>query len=214
MVVIMMGRKRSRRSLVDRLLRRSDLAVALPLQCHIDHHDGIFLHNPDQHDHTHKAVEVELEVEEHQRNECAKTGGGQSGKNGQGMDEALIQDAQHQVDHQDGHHQQQSQTADGRFERLRRALKAGADGCRQHFPCCFAHCIDGIAQRDPRTQIERDGHRRQLAQVIDGERAPAIASIWRPRSTEQVARSEERTYNIESAEGSSWYWFSSSVITR
>ena len=56
-------------------------------------------------------------------------------------------------------------------KRLRRALKAGADGCRQHFARCFAHRINRIAQRDARPQVEGNGYGGQLSQVIDGERA-------------------------------------------
>ena len=55
MVVIMIGRKRTMRRFEDRLLRRHVVA-ALPLQREVDHHDGVLLHDADQHDHADKGV--------------------------------------------------------------------------------------------------------------------------------------------------------------
>ena len=49
MVVIMMGRKRSRRSLKNRFFGRLVL-FAFRLQRKVDHHDGVFLYDADQQD--------------------------------------------------------------------------------------------------------------------------------------------------------------------
>ena len=48
-VVIMIGRKRSRHGLEDRVAGR-ELAVALGVDREVDHHDGVFLHDADQED--------------------------------------------------------------------------------------------------------------------------------------------------------------------
>src|SRR3954470_18758834 len=45
--------------LVDRLLRRH-AAAALSLNGEVDHHDGVLLHDADQHDDAHERVHVEL----------------------------------------------------------------------------------------------------------------------------------------------------------
>ena len=49
MVVIMIGRKRSRHASIDRVLRRLAF-VALGFQREVDHHDGVLLHDADQQD--------------------------------------------------------------------------------------------------------------------------------------------------------------------
>ncbi len=118
-----------------------------------------------------KAYRREIHAEEQQREQRAHARRGQSGENRQRVDEALVQDAQHDVDHQHGHQQQHAQAADRRLERLRRALEAAADRRRHvHLALDRTHAVDGIAERDAGREVERDGHRRQLALVIDGQR--------------------------------------------
>ena len=80
--------------------------VAFALDGEVDHHDGVFLHDADQHDDADKAVEIEAKSKICKVKQRAKSGGRQTGKNRKRMDEALIQDAQDDVDHQNGHEQQ------------------------------------------------------------------------------------------------------------
>ena len=107
MVVIMMGRKRTRQA--SWMASPGDMPVrALGFEREVDHHDGVLLHDADQHDDADEGVDVELVMEHQQRGQRAQSGRGQAGKNRQRMDEALIQNAQHHVDDQDRHHQQES----------------------------------------------------------------------------------------------------------
>src|SRR3546814_7104277 len=54
------------------------------------------------------------------------------------------------------------------LEYLRGALEAGDDGGRQvHVALSGVDDVDGLAERIARRQVERDGHRRQLALVVD-----------------------------------------------
>ena len=46
----------------------------------IDHHDGVLLHHAEQHDEADEGVEVELLVEDLQREQRAEDGGGQTRK--------------------------------------------------------------------------------------------------------------------------------------
>src|SRR2546422_67939 len=87
------------------------------------------------------------------------------------MDEALIQNPQHKVDDQDSHEEQQSKTSDGRLKGLRCPLEAGADRGWQHLLGHLVHHRNRVAQRDAGTQVERNGHCRQLSQVIDSQRS-------------------------------------------
>jgi hypothetical protein len=49
MVVIMIGRKRTKQALIDGLLRTLPL-FPLSLDSTVDHHDGVLLHDAHQHD--------------------------------------------------------------------------------------------------------------------------------------------------------------------
>src|SRR5262249_3057902 len=69
-----------------------------------------------------------------------------------------------------GHDQQQAKSAKRRFKRLRRSLKASADGLRKEL-CGFAvHSSQSVAQRDTRSQVKADSHCWKLAKVGDAQR--------------------------------------------
>ena len=154
---------------MDGLGRRNALRV-LDLQREVDHHDGVLLHDPNQHDDAHERVDVELVVEYQERGQSAQAGRGQAGKNGEGVDETFVQNSQHHVDHQNGHDQQHSHAAQRGLVGGGGSLKTGADGGWQGIARQFPDAVDGVAERNPGQQVERDGDRRQLAQMRDGER--------------------------------------------
>ena len=66
-----------------------------------------------------------------QRDQRAETGGRQAGQDRQRMDEALVQDAEHEVDHEDREHEQDAHAAQRRLERLRGALERADERRRQ-----------------------------------------------------------------------------------
>ena len=81
---------------------------ALGVQGEVNHHDGILLDNADQHDDAHEGVEIQLLVEEAKSQERSDAGGRQTGKNGQRMNKALIQNSKNDVDHENRRQQQQA----------------------------------------------------------------------------------------------------------
>ena len=86
------------------------------------------------------------------------------------MDQALIEDAQHDVDDQYRDHEQNRQPAERVLEGFDGAVEVGGDGGGQaHFAQHVLHLVGAIAERHARREIERDGHRRKLAPVIDGQ---------------------------------------------
>ena len=123
-----MGRKRIRQPGVD--CRTRILAFdALGFESEIDHHDGVLLHHAHQHDQAHERVEVQFLVKQRQRQQRAKHGRRKSGKNGDGMNKALIQNAQDDVDHQNRDDQQNGQASEGPLEFLHGSLKIHAQVC-------------------------------------------------------------------------------------
>src|SRR5579864_3724560 len=85
------------------------------------------------------------------------------------MDKALVQNSQHNVDDKDGHQQQQAESAERRFECLRRSLKAGSDRLRQKLCRLTVDGSNSIAQRHTGPQIEADGHGWKLPEVSHAE---------------------------------------------
>jgi len=75
MVVIIMGRKRTRQASWMASAGENALRV-LDLQREVDHHDGVLLHDPNQHDDAHERVDVELVVEYQERGQSAQAGRG------------------------------------------------------------------------------------------------------------------------------------------
>ena len=93
------------------------------------------------------------------------------------MNKALVQNPQDNVNHQDGHEQQQAKAGEGRLEGLRAALQAGADGLRQNLGSHLVHRIDGIANGRGGREIEAERHRRHLAEMVHGERSYLVFEI-------------------------------------
>ena len=77
--------------LEDRFARRLSF-IALCIEGEVDHHDRVLLHDADEHEDADKTIDVEFHSEEQEGNQCAASGGGQAGKDGDGMDEALVKD--------------------------------------------------------------------------------------------------------------------------
>ena len=172
-----MGRKRMQTTGVDGFARTHAL-VALGIQSEVDHHDRVLLHHAHQHDQAHERVQVQLPVKQRQRQQRAKQGRGKSGKNGDGMDEALIQNPEDDVDHQDRDDQQNGQAAEGAFEFPHGSLETHAQGLRHvHLPHDGVQLIGRLAQRNSGREIEGDSHRRKLAEMVHRQRAHSARAL-------------------------------------
>ena len=96
-------------------------ALALgPLRLHgeVHHHDAVLLHQPDEHDDADEGVDGKLGVENDQRQQRAEPRERQRGEDGDRVIEALVQDAQHDVNDQHGQHQQPAHALQGGLEGL------------------------------------------------------------------------------------------------
>ncbi len=54
-----------------------------------------------------KRIDIQIALEDHQGNQRPETGGRQSGENGDRVDIAFIEYAEHDVDNKDGHGQEE-----------------------------------------------------------------------------------------------------------
>ena len=160
----------------DRFLGRGALIAALDGK--IDHHDGILLHDADQHDHADHGDDAEIHAKQLQGDQRADAGRRQARQNRQRVDEVLIEDAQNDVDHQDGREQQHALIGDRLLKDLSAALEARRDGCRQSdFACHLFDRLHRFAQRHAGSKVEGDHYRRQLGDVVDGERRRLVAAL-------------------------------------
>ena len=86
-------------------------------------------------------IDVEIEPAQDQRHQRAERGERQAGENRDRVDEALVQHAEDDVDHEHREEHQQDQALLRRHERLRDAREARGDGARAAPPppiCCTA----------------------------------------------------------------------------
>jgi len=112
-----------------------------------------------------EGVDIQLVMEQQQRRQRAHARGGKPGKNGDGMNEAFVQNSQHHIDHQDRSYQQQAQANEGRLKGRRYALGGGTHRGRKNLACGCLNAFDCVAQRYSRLQVEGYRHRGKLTQV-------------------------------------------------
>ena len=86
---------------------------AFGVEGEVDDHDGVLFHDADEQDDAEEGIEVEVLPAKKQGEERSDGGGGQAGKNGDGVDEALIEHAEDEIDDHDGDDEQKAEA----FER-------------------------------------------------------------------------------------------------
>ncbi len=130
MVVIMIGRKRSKLASIDRI-GRVQAPLAFPFQGEVDHHNAILFNDADQQDDADDRHHAQILFEQDQRKQCADAGRRQRGKDGDGMDEAFIEHAENDVYRDQGGEDQQSFIGQGILEGSGGSLKAGLNAGRK-----------------------------------------------------------------------------------
>ena len=151
------------------------LAVApFGIEREVDHHDRVFLHEAHQHDNSHERIDAQLGTKDEQREQRAESRKWQARQNRERVNEAFVENAQHDVDHDDREQQQEDQPLLARLERLRRARESGADGRGQRLPRGLLDVSHRRAERHARRQVERQGHGRELPAVVHAQGADVI----------------------------------------
>ena len=68
----------------------------------VNHHDGVLLHDANQQNDPDQANDTEIVAGDQQRQDGSDAGGGQSREDGDGMNVALVQNSQHDINRDDG----------------------------------------------------------------------------------------------------------------
>ena len=112
----------------------------------------------------------------HERQQRADAGRGQRGKNRDRVDEALVEDAEHDVDGDQRGEDQQRFVGERVLERSGGSLEIGLQAGREvQLLCDFVDVGDGRAQRGVGRKVERDRDGRELSLMVDGERLGGAA---------------------------------------
>ncbi len=105
--------------------------LALGFEGEVDDHDAVLLDDADEQNDADDGDDTEVLVEEHEREQRADTGRGERGENGNGVDEALVENAEHDVDgDQRGENEEGfigERVAEGGGGSLERGLQAGRE---------------------------------------------------------------------------------------
>ena len=118
----------------------------LRFQCEVNHHDGILLHDSDQHDDAHERIDVQIGLERSAVSTARQTRPREGLRESSGMYEAFIQNSQDDIDHEDRNSKQAISPWLRHLEGLRRTLKAGADRCRKSMSRQVLDLLDCLAQ--------------------------------------------------------------------
>src|SRR5690606_28041222 len=153
----------------DRIMRGH--ALALRIDGEVDHHDRVFLDDADQQDDADDAVDGQAEAEQAQRQQGTDAGRRQGRYDREGVDVALVQYAEHDVDDDQRGEDQQYLVGQRCREFGRLADVVAADPARHADTTFdFGDRRHRIGQRMARGDIERDRHRGKLVLVTDHER--------------------------------------------
>ena len=154
-------------------------------------------------------------LEEQQRQQRAEAGRRQPGQNRDRVDEALVEDAEHDVDDEDRECTGPSRAREASPGTPARCPGSCPTRCRAASRARAARpAATASPSATPGCDVERERHRRQLADVIDRLSGPTLcAGRRRPPTAAPACRSGACTYSIDSAAGSCWYCGATCMIT-
>ncbi len=147
--------------------------LALPFQRKVDHHDAVLLHDSDQKNNADDRDHTQILMEEHERQQRSHAGGRQCGKNGDGMNEALVKHTQNNVDRDERCDDKEPFVGERVPESRGSALELGLNaGWHLEIPLDSLDSGYRIAKRGVGRQVERYRYRGKLTLAIDRKRRP------------------------------------------
>ena len=168
----MIGRKRRRQA--SSIASRVSRPCPLGFEREVDHHDRVLLDDADQQQNPNRGDDGELDVEQPERQRRSDAGGEQGREDGDRMDQALVENPEHNIDRDDRGAEQK------RHARLRLLIGRGGAGEGAAHGRGHADALDrvvdlglGLAERAALGKVERDRRRRERSLMIDAERGVA-----------------------------------------
>src|SRR5271155_1342994 len=160
------GTKTEQAGFVDRVLGTHAM-LSFRFQGEVNHHDAVLFHDADEQDNSYQRDDAEFLAADQQSQDRSDAGGRQRGKNRDGMDVTLVENAEHDV-HRDERGQNQDRlVAQRSLKRGGRALK-GRLNTERHSDILlrFINRFGGFAERSIGSEIEGNSDDRELPLVI------------------------------------------------
>src|SRR5258708_11576341 len=140
--------------LVDRVDGRQSL-FPFHLNRKINHENGVFLNDADQEDDADERDDVQIGLDELDREERADASGRNRGEDGDGMNEALVEDAENDVNGGESSKNQHRLMGERILKSLRGALKGGVNGIgHAEFAASLFDVLDRGTERSAGSKIE------------------------------------------------------------
>src|SRR5580698_8227168 len=160
------GTKTQQAGFVDRVLG-AHAVLSLGFQSEVNHHDSVLFHDADEQDNSYERDDAEFLAADQQSQDCSHAGGGQRGKNRDGMDVTLVENAEPDVNGDERGQNQDWLVGQRQLERRGRALKGRLDAKRHSdIRLGFINRFRSFAERGVGCEIERDSDDRELSLVI------------------------------------------------
>ena len=163
-----------------------------------------------------KAISVSSALNTMQRQQRAEAGRRQRRDDRQRMRQALVEHAEHDVDREQRRQDQQRLRADRAARRpaRRRRIRRGSCPAGAVRPPRWSIAAVRRLERDVRREVEGDGHRRELALVVDDQRRQRRARPAPPPTAAPARRRRRRHRRCVRSDGSRWNCGSTSRMTR
>src|SRR5262245_17216910 len=138
----------------------------------VHHEDSVFLDDADEQDEADNGDHREFGFCEHESEERADTRGWNRGKNSDGVNETLVENAENDVHGRQRSDDQYQHRGLRILKSLGGSLKSAVNGGRHaKFALQVLDFDDGVAERAAGTKVEGQSDRRIKALVVDGERS-------------------------------------------
>ena len=145
--------------------------LAFGLERKVNHHDGVFLYDADEQDDADKSDDAELFAADEERENGADPGGRQRRKNRDWVNEALVQDAEYDVDGNERREDENWLIGKRVLECSGCSLEFSLNAGRQfRVGLGLINGFDSVAERDTGREVEREGHDGKLTLMIQRER--------------------------------------------
>src|SRR5579862_9716282 len=150
--------------------------LALGFEGEVDHHDGVLLHDAHEENDADEGDQRKLAPRQHEGQQRADARGGKRQKNGDRVDEALVENPEHDVDGKERGDEQQGHGGKRGLEDLGGALEAAEDVARHpQLARGVGDEFRRLAEGDARREIERKRDGGKLSLVI--HRQEGVASL-------------------------------------
>lgn len=136
----------------------------------VDEDDPVFEDNAEEEDEADKGVEGKGLAKEDEGDKASKHGGGKGGHDGKWGEEVFIEDAEDDVDEEEGDDKEEVEVGKGGFKDISGPLDEAVNGGGKGFVCDSFDGGKGGVKRSV-IEVEGNGGRGQAVDVIDGEGA-------------------------------------------